>query len=917
MTPKDVSSGRTLREHPEPKLSTVKELYASAMTCGSPQCGQPLYRQSTTAEKRILNSRVAHIHARSEGGARWDPAMSSEENRAFGNLILLCEAHHSEVDGVPEFFPAELLRSWKQKQVQEHDRALGFVLTDAEVAEVSATSFDAEGLLERVAAVVPFSARSRSRLEALELAARSSRARSLVRLRSTADDRRAEVMAWRFGQSASIVEVPEGCLRVLVAPMGAGKSEEAERWWSEGVTRAWADSEIAIPVWLEARLVQHGLASAVQDSLGGDPNRECRIVIDDLDSVSPSQADELMNEARRLVLVWPRVSVLATTRPGAGDVEETERIDVAPWPLERGLGLLRVIVGEDAFWKVDAHETRQLLTSPLLVHALGSRLRAGGNSQASPRELLSGLADSILRYERPASRGVWSSLVRLAASVMDSAGLVKASSFGREHEIWELEETGLVVRADDRLRFALPLFEQHFAAQALQDQTARLEDAAGPERFPRWRYAIAFAVDTAAADVAEELMLRLARTNPAAASWVLDEIVGTTPRADLDAAKNMDRGIHGSGEEPALTAGQWLRSAMLAWLAGVGDLGSQLARQHEGKLAPWGVRLEEDFMLLAEAREGVLNADLVVRQDLQFGGGLLSQFHSVDGFSLPQGRLGRWVWARNRLRKKLSTCMERRVLPVPPLSPLATERLWFLARRVLADSRRQGSAPIPVQDLRVKVDAMMEQVENSAWCTWRVAGDTIDSADVRWLHTELQHIHQSVLAAPRPPGDRRNGAQFVWQAYSPELTRSITTDVLRDALAGYRHLVETNFPRFGHALGLYSIMPVRLEGLVIMPAPSDSTAWTATVEYTLRTDTLVPPSAESIVNLELVEEPDVPTRQWMDLPGDSAAVFRVPGVQQEPLVTHHERQATNLAYTWLARDLHAVGWLENRSPYFG
>ncbi|MFJ7209290.1 hypothetical protein ACIQWR_37870 [Streptomyces sp. NPDC098789] len=842
--------------------------------------------------------------------------MSSEENRAFGNLILLCEAHHSEVDGVPEFFPAELLRSWKQKQVQEHDRALGFILTDTEAKEVSAASFNMEALVEQVAAVVPFSARSRSRQAALELAARSSRARSLVRLRSAPADRRADVMAWRFGQSRSVVDVPEGSVRVLVAPMGAGKSEEAEGWWNEGVTRAWADSEVAIPVWLDARLVQHGLASAVQDALGGDPDRECRIVIDDLDSVSPTQADDLLNEARRLVLVWPGVRVLATTRPGAGDVQETERIDLAPWPLEQGLRLLRVIVGEEIFWQVGAHETRQLLASPLLVHALGARLCAGDDSHASTRALLSGLADSILRRERPASRDVWNSLVRLAALVMNSAGLVRASSFGREHEIWELEETGLVVRDDDRLRFALPLFEQHFAAQALQDQTARLEDAAGPELFPRWRYAIAFAVDTATADAAENLMIRLARTNPAAASWVLNEITGTTPPADLGAAASTDRATHDGDKDSALAAGQWLRTAMLAWLTGVGDLGNRLTRQHDGHLAPWGVRLEGDFMLLGEAREGVLDADVVSRPDLQLGGNPLAQFHSIHGFPLPQGDLARWAWARNRLRTTLSTCIKRRVLQVPPLSPLSTERLWFLARRVLADGRHRGSAPIPIQELRLQVDAMMEQVENSEWCTWSVAGDTIDSADVRWLHTELDHILQPTLTAPRPPADRRAGAQFVWQAYSPELTWSITTDVLRDALTGYRQLVESNFPRFGHALGLFSIMPVRVEGHVIMPAPGDSAAWTATVEYTLSPDTSTPPSTQPMVNLELLQEPDVPPTRWMDLPEDTPAVFKVPGIHQQALATHHERQATNLAYAWLAHDLHTVGWLQDHSPYF-
>lgn len=41
------------------------------------------------------------------------------------------------------------------------------------------------------------------------------------------------------------------------------------------------------------------------------------------------------------------------------------------------------------------------------------------------------------------------------------------------------------------------------------------------------------------------------------------------------------------------------------------------------------------------------------------------------------------------------------------------------------------------------------------------------------------------------------------------------------------------FPRFGHALGLYSIMPVRVEGLVIVPALDDSTVRTAEADQSV------------------------------------------------------------------------------------
>lgn len=406
-------------------------------------------------------------------------------------------------------------------------------------------------------------------------------------------------------------------------------------------------------MWLEAREVAATLAGAVQEALGTDPVRDCRIVVDNLDAVSPKKADQFLNDARRLVATWPRASVLATTRPGVGSVDEAERLDVAAWPVQRGWDLLRTVLGEDHVPGLDAHEMRQLLTSPLQVHALASRIRAGGDARVSTRELLSGLARAILERERTeASREVWASLPRLAARTLDQQSPVQASDFARQHVIWELEETGLVVHDDGLLRFALPLFEQHFAAQALQDEDALIETAAGAELFPRWRYAIAFAVETGTRERAEEFLLRLARVNPAAASWVLDETARPDQRTSPPPPASTRGPVGGAadagndGPEPALAVGGRLREAMLSWLEGLGELGQLLAPHHHGALAPWGVFLDQEhaWMTIAHAREGVLGADLVVRSDLHpWEPFPRPQFHDRHSFPIPHENLARWA----------------------------------------------------------------------------------------------------------------------------------------------------------------------------------------------------------------------------------------------------------------------------------
>ena len=89
-------------EHRFPTEATVKRMYATAFRCGHPRCRKPLYRMNDATGDLTLNSTVAHIHARRENGPRWNASMSEEENRAEGNLILLCLEHSAELDAVPD-----------------------------------------------------------------------------------------------------------------------------------------------------------------------------------------------------------------------------------------------------------------------------------------------------------------------------------------------------------------------------------------------------------------------------------------------------------------------------------------------------------------------------------------------------------------------------------------------------------------------------------------------------------------------------------------------------------------------------------------------------------------------------------------------------------------------------------------------
>ena len=72
MTERDDSLKRKPIVHKKPLPATVRQLYGTAFRCGKPDCGRPLYKLNDETGEVVLNSHVAHLCARSEGGPRWN-----------------------------------------------------------------------------------------------------------------------------------------------------------------------------------------------------------------------------------------------------------------------------------------------------------------------------------------------------------------------------------------------------------------------------------------------------------------------------------------------------------------------------------------------------------------------------------------------------------------------------------------------------------------------------------------------------------------------------------------------------------------------------------------------------------------------------------------------------------------------------
>jgi len=83
------------------------------MHCSNPNCAKLTAGPQTDPEKALNVGVAAHLAAASEGGARFDAAMTPKQRRSIDNGIWLCQTCAKLVDNDAERYTIDLLRKWK------------------------------------------------------------------------------------------------------------------------------------------------------------------------------------------------------------------------------------------------------------------------------------------------------------------------------------------------------------------------------------------------------------------------------------------------------------------------------------------------------------------------------------------------------------------------------------------------------------------------------------------------------------------------------------------------------------------------------------------------------------------------------------------------------------------------------------
>jgi hypothetical protein len=687
-----------------------------------------------------------------------------------------------------------------------------------------------------------------TRLALLEQLGRRSRARMVSRWVAVGLDA-AEAISFADdptigAPSPNVLPDADRPLSILVGDVGAGKSVVAERVVQGALREARRRANAPIPVFLHMRDASAGLEAAIRtraEGLGDPRLQGASVVVDGADEVAADLAARVIEEARELVHAFPRTTILITSRPTAalrrGVPERVELPSLTPAEARALVGRVagcEITLGAEGGWP---RSVREAVRRPLFAILMGLNRRSSRSAPQTTGQLLAELVESAVDPEEDGE--ALPALRSLARLVTDAGAPVDHAEVGNVGARAALAASRIVRDEDGRLDFALPLLTQWFAADALVAGDLPVADVvASPPRLDRWRYALAIALATGPRQFVDDAMATLVATEPAFAAEVVEE--------SFERWATRDEPVPTPQRAPAVGAA--LRNAITTWGEAIQPLdGLLLPHDTNGNIVPLGVSVSGRYLSVGWYRG---SADLAEVSELAADTNILAP--PAEWAVRRSGRWSdergwAWRWALELLRDDLKSELATMSL-LTDNDALVDEVIWVVALEAAGRGGTLRHNPIPLET----VEAGLTGVDPTK--------PLIKLRD-RYAHTEqvlgrvreLRNDGVMEISSPWPApdqADRRTGAGWIWDPYSPEQQRVRVEAVYAAALRAYVSLVDRWFPRLKMRMRVAVTLPAILRG-----------------KFTPSTPT--PPGAKPLQHM------DVPTMSWYLDPRPGGAASEV------------------------------------------
>lgn len=631
------------------------------------------------------------------------------------------------------------------------------------------------------------------------------------------------------------------------------------------------------------------------------------VIIDGVDETGTSNAIRLLEEARLLIQLGWQITIVITSRPTLDFATAKEAIKVPLLSKASTEALVSRLAGRQIYGlsRGLTQSVQDAIRRPLFAVLLGTYLRKHNARLPRSKEQL--LSDLVERSLHPLGDNVIQArqlLEQLAVASIDRGGAgVPIPQIVGWSERPLMVDSRLVIEEAGEVRFPLPVLTEWFAAQSLAAGEPSSEALArDSQRLERWQYPLVLATATLAPNRVSEILIPIVANQPAIAAAIINEAL-----ANQGCTLEMP-------SLPVLELGRQVRTAMQAWVTGLGNLAPKIAPLlPDGTLPPTGVRLSQRDLEIELPVDNSMkqswveigwhstneNPEEVVELPPGIDGSDLLQFgwSSVYGSGAYQHPSWAWQWSHEKLVDSLSYILRERSLPVAA-SQLSIEAAWYAASKLMKRNASNWGA-IPLDEIDV-----------------RLSNTSKSSVSFRMRHA-LQQLKVEVarsqglfhLSLPAYVQNFRST-----NVYSPEVLLVYAENIYRQAVKGYECLVNNWFPKFSSQLPLASILPAQLIGVVVPPKhASDSVSlgiyWEA-----------LPYGSQSDANFSLSDRQPAPDTSRYQTAITQMRVLRPKGLMypsfkvfsQTPLTARWlgECPVTELVYQWLWEDLRKMGWVK-------
>jgi len=776
--------------------------------------------------------------------------------------------------------------------------------------------------------------RTPNRATLLEQLHQESRARCIVRWLAAGVS---EETAGEFADHPNIRKLPRdlqlipGKVILLTGVMGIGKSLIVERLFQNAVAQMTQDADVPIACHLESwqwrneRPLQKVVETLVANF--GNPKTQGAIIfINGADEVI-SAANDLLDEARYLVKAWSNTTIVITSRPirTLNEAQDIIQVAVTELTISQSCTLISQ-VAEQPFTEYEVLKWSPSLQSviklPLFALLLADYLKAKDiRVPQSTGELLNNLIEGSLGQEVADRESANRFLQTLAIRCIEYSGPVHTTEvFASRADFQTILSSRLVIEQQGKIRFALPILNEWFAAQSLIAGNPEPELLAqDTDQLESWRYPLIMAIATSGHNQVSRFLTPIAKAHPALAAEVVSAAL---------ASRFIDM-----PPPPWRICGQRVREAMQAWIIGLDQppqqpLAQLIAPVHQnGLVRKIGVRSEVGKLTMGWY-EGSEEIEDVVELHPSLGVGNFSPIFSVGNIQFhrdsasarwlgPQPAWA-WLWTLDNLVASLTKLIQRRGLTID-YELLAQEALWKRARSILLCSRNSSyhyfsiHRAVPLNIL----EAVLAEF-NPTFSSFGFSGvKTIYREDLNYLAmkvAELRAIGKTQLDPPWAVPDRYSVEEFPWKCYTLEQIKAYAEYVYLQALNGYQHTVNTWFPKFADRLKLSVLMPVHLVGAIAfsdsdnepnlywhfeaLPYDESNKVSFSIVEQSVAEKEFFSPKISKQAN----------DQRHVLRPGKSLLLGNT-SFQHSGLRLFQSTSATELVYNWLWDDLQRVSWV--------